>query len=166
MPVDREITEAPLKDNLVEFDSLAWRWAFWFESVRRLILKSRIEEIKFDGETNGDLTDQVFHVATRAMYVEAIFQIHSTLGTDGSAVNVQVVKDTGTTAPGAGTNLLTDNSGSGFNLKATINTVQEGSLTTTKPDRDLAKGDRLSVDFSGTLTAVTGVKIIVRLKAI
>jgi hypothetical protein len=163
MPVRREIAGAPVKQEMYQSGRLSFHWVLWLDTVRNLIFKSRIEEVSFTGQLSD--VDQVFHIATRASYVEAISQIHSTKGTDGSAVNVQVAKDTGTAAPGTGTNLLTDNSGAGFDLKATDNTVQEGSLSTTLTDRDLAKGDRLSVDFAGTLTAVAGMKITVRLKA-
>jgi len=163
MPIEREITEAPTRQEMFQLGKLSFPWVLWLDLVRSLLFKSRIEEVTFDGQLSDG--DQVFYIATRAMYVQAINQIHSTLGTDGGAVNVQVVKDTGTSAPGAGTNLLTNNSNAGFNLKATINTVQEGSLSTTLSDRDLAKGDRLSVDFAGTLTAVAGMKITVQLKA-
>lgn len=100
------------------------------------------------------------------MEVVAIRQVHSVAGSDGSAVNLQVVKDTGTDAPGAGTNLLTNNSNAGFNLKATANTVQTGTLTSTAATKKLAAGDRLSVDFAGTLTDVAGVVVTVTLRPV
>lgn len=114
----------------------------------------------------GATDDSAFYVATRPMEVVAIRQVHSVAGSDGSAVNVQVVKDTGTDAPGAGTNLLTNNSNAGFNLKATANTVQTGTLTSTAATKKLAAGDRLSVDFAGTLTDVAGVVVTATLRPI
>ena len=53
---------------------------------------------------------------------------------DAGAVNVQLVKDTSTDAPGAGTDLLTNNTDAGFNCKGTANTVQNGTLTATTAD--------------------------------
>ncbi|HYE86255.1 MAG TPA: hypothetical protein VEA16_07860 [Vicinamibacterales bacterium] len=113
---------------------------------------------------NASLADEAFFIADRAYEVVGVSQIHSTAGSDGSAVNLQVTKDTGTNAPGAGTDLLTNNSNAGFNLKGTANTVQTGTLTATLATKRLAAGDRLSVDFAGTLTAVAGVVVTVRLK--
>jgi hypothetical protein len=112
---------------------------------------------------NGSLADQVFFVATRAFTVTGVREVHAAAGNDAGAVNLQVTKDTGTNAPGAGTDLLTDNSGAGFNLKGTANTVQNGTLTGTAGALDLAAGDRLAVDFAGTLTTLAGVVVTVSL---
>lgn len=105
------------------------------------------------GET---LTDACFFIAHTACKVTGIRQVHSVAGSDGGAVNLQVTKDTGTNAPGAGTDLLTNNSDAGFNLKATANTVQTGTLTGTAASLILAAGNRLSIDVAGTPTAVAG----------
>lgn len=110
---------------------------------------------------NGSLADQAFYVATRNQKITRIDYIHSTAGTNGSAVNLQVEKCTGTTAPGSGTDLLTNNSNAGFDCKGTINTVQNGALSATAANLRLAPGDRLAVDFAGTLTALAGVVVVV-----
>ena len=120
----------------------------------------------FNMQANGSLADQSFFVATKNTEVTAAYYVHSTAGTDGSAVNVQLTKDTSTTAPGAGTNLLTNNSNAGFDCKGTINVVQTGALTATAADLRLAPGDRLSADFAGTLTALAGVVMIVVLSPV
>lgn len=109
----------------------------------------------------GGIADQAFFIANMPMKVSAIYYAHSTAGTNGSAVNLQVTKDTSTDAPGAGTDLLTNNTNAGFNCKATINVVQTGTLTATTSALWLAAGDRLSVDFSGTTTALAGVVLVV-----
>ena len=111
---------------------------------------------------NGDLIDSAFYIATRPQKVTGIKQIHSTLGTNGSAVSLQVTKDTGTNAPGAGTNLLTNNSNAGFNLKSTVETVQEGSLASAAATLLMNAGDRLALDFAGTLTTVAGLLVSVK----
>lgn len=123
-------------------------------------------EVTFGMLANGSLADQCFFVANRAYQVTAIREVHSVAGNDAGAVNLQVTKDTGTNAPGAGTDLLTDNTGAGFNLKGTANTVQTGTLTGTAASLQLAAGDRLSVDFAGTLTTLAGVVVTVSLKRI
>jgi hypothetical protein len=82
------------------------------------------------------------------------------------SLSLQVVKDTSTNAPGAGTNLLTNNTNAGFNCKSTANTVQTGTLSTTASDLQLAAGDRLALDFSAGATELVGVTVTVTLKRI
>lgn len=113
---------------------------------------------------NGVLADEAFFIADRAYEVVGVSQIHAVAGNDGGAVNLQVTKDTGTNAPGAGTDLLTNTAGAGFNLKATANTVQNGTLVATQATKRLAAGDRLSVDYAGTLTTLAGVVVTVKLR--
>jgi hypothetical protein len=122
--------------------------------------------VTFSMLANGSLADQAFFVSDRAYQVVAITEVHSVAGNDAGAVNVQVTKDTGTQAPGAGADLLTNNTNAGFNLKGTANTPQTGGLTATVANLKLAAGDRLSVDFAGTLTTLAGVVITVLLKRI
>lgn len=112
---------------------------------------------------NADCIDQAFFIADGYYTVVGIKYVHSTAGSDGSAVNVQVTKDTGTDAPGAGTDLLTNNTNAGFNCKGTANTVQDGTLVTTAGVVDLAPGNRLALDFAGTVTALAGVTVVVTL---
>lgn len=110
---------------------------------------------------NTGLADQCFYTATKTVKIARIDYVHATAGTNGSAVNVQVTKDTSTNAPGAGTDLLTNNTNAGFDCKGTINVVQSGALSATAANLILVPGDRLSVDFSGTLTALAGLVIVV-----
>jgi hypothetical protein len=77
---------------------------------------------------------------------------------------MQVTKDDSTDAPGAGNNLLTNNTNAGFDMKGTANTMQTGTLTATSADLRLAAGDRLSVDFAGTVTTLAGVVVTVVLR--
>lgn len=114
---------------------------------------------------NGSLADQSFFLATRAYIVTAISEVHSVAGNDAGAVNIQVTKDTSTNAPGAGTDLLTNNANAGFDAKGTANTVQTGTLAAAAA-LTLAAGDRLSVDFAGTLTTLAGVTVTVTLQPI
>lgn len=124
----------------------------------------RYVPVTFSMLANASLADQAFFIADRAYIVKAISEVHSVAGNDAGAVNLQVTKDTGTNAPGAGTDLLTDNSNAGFNLKGTANTVQNGTLVTTAATVTLAAGDRLAVDFAGTLTTLAGVVVTVLLE--
>lgn len=123
-------------------------------------------EVTFWARANGEAVDQAFFIANQAYQVTKVRQVHSTAGNDAGAVNVQLVKDTGTNAPGAGTDLLTNNTNAGFDLKGTANTVQAGTLTATTASLQLAAGDRLSLDFAGTTTSLVGVVVTVTLKRI
>jgi hypothetical protein len=74
-----------------------------------------------------------------------------------------VTKDVTTDAPGVGTDLLTNNTNTGFDLNATANTVQNGTLKTTAGLRKLNAGDRLSIDFANAIQSTAGLKIGVQL---
>ncbi len=106
-------------------------------------------------------TEQAFFVANCGLTISKLLFSHVVLGTDAGAVVAQVTKDTGTDAPGAGSDLLSTGSNAGFNCKSTINTVQVGTLKTTAGLTRMDPGDRLSVDFAGVMTAVAGVVITV-----
>lgn len=105
-------------------------------------------------------TDRVIFTAPYDCVIQSANCVFSVAGTDGGAVNLQLTKDTGTQAPGAGTDLLANNSNAGFNLKATVNTVQYASFKAGS-SRKLARGDRLALDFAGTQTSVDGLCVTV-----
>lgn len=113
---------------------------------------------------NGDNVDQNVFIADRPYIVEAVRESHATAGTDGGAVTLDVKKATGTTAIASGTTIL----GSTFDMKGTINTVVHktrgngGVLST--PVATLAEGDRLGVDYTGTITALAGVLVSIVLR--
>ena len=108
----------------------------------------------------GTLATTVFFVAPQACKVTAISEVHSTAGSDGSAVTAVVTKDTSTNAPGAGTSLHASGS---FNLKGTANTVQNAVLSATAATLTLAAGDRLAVKLTGTATALAGAVVTAQL---
>jgi hypothetical protein len=115
---------------------------------------------------NSLCIDQAFWTADGSYLVTGISYVHSTAGSDASAVNLQISKDTGTAAPGAGTDLLTNNTNAGFDCKGTANTVQAGVLVAAEATRTLVSGDRLSLDFAGTVTALAGVVVTVSLRRV
>lgn len=89
-------------------------------------------------------------------------EIHQTAGSDGSDVLLNLEKLSGTTAPNSGDEMLSED----LSLKATANTLQEGSITTDTADRTLEAGDRLCLKDTGTLTAVANVSVLVELTVI
>ena len=94
--------------------------------------------------------------------VEAI-ETHSVVGSDGSAVTVDVVKASPGTAPGSGTSLL----GTAFNLKSTANTpvhkykggTSTAALASSQVTRTVRSGQQIGLNFTGTLTASAGVSV-------
>jgi hypothetical protein len=116
--------------------------------------------VSFTGQTTEAATDRVFFIAPVACQVVSIREVHSVAA--GGASTLQVTKDTSTDAPGAGTDLLT----AGFDLNATANTVQTGSLTATTADLQLAAGNRLAIDFANTIQSTAGLCVTVWLKTI
>lgn len=123
-------------------------------------------EVSFHGQAAGAMVDQSFFVATQAYQVTKVRFVHAVAESTATTLYAQLVKDTGTDAPGAGTDLLTNNTNNGFDCKATANTVQTGTLTATTASLQLAAGNRLSVDFSAAATELVGVTITVTLKRI
>lgn len=100
--------------------------------------------------------DKTFFIAPRAMRVKRIVGRVTVAGNDAGAVTAVVRKVPSGTAITSGTAL---HSGS-MNLKGTADTNQELTLSTTATDLDLASGDALAVDFTGTLTLATGTIIV------
>ena len=97
--------------------------------------------------------DAVYFVADRAYRVKVITGRPTVAGTDGSAVTAVVKKAASATAITSGTAL---HSGT-YDLKGTANTNQALTLSTTDTDLNIAAGDCIGVDFTGTLTSATGV---------
>jgi hypothetical protein len=102
---------------------------------------------------NASSVDLVSFVASLAYRVRAITWRVEVAGTDGSAVTGAVKKAASGTAIASGTALHSSTA----NLKGTAATNQTLTLSTTTTDLDIAAGDAIGVDFTGTLTSATGV---------
>lgn len=100
-------------------------------------------------------TDQVFFVAHRPLVVKSVRQVHSVAA--GGTSTLTITKDASTAAPGAGTVIQTGS----FNLNATANTVQTGTLAASAATLTLAAGDRLSVKFANAIQSSAGVVVTV-----
>jgi hypothetical protein len=119
---------------------------------------------KYEDGAAGNATDRVFFLADAAYQITACSEIHSVAA--GGASVIQVTKETTTGAPGSGADLLTNNTNTGFDLNATANTLQAGTLTATGADLVLAAGDRLSVDYAQAIQSSAGVRITCTLKRV
>ena len=98
-------------------------------------------------------TDLVGFVATRAYRVTSITVRPLVVGSDGGAVTGQVRKAPSATAIASGTVMHTGTA----DLKGTANTNQTLALSATSTDLDIASGDAIGLDVTGTTTAARGV---------
>lgn len=114
--------------------------------------------VSYIGQTTEAATDRALFVAPIACSLVAASESHAVAA--GGASVLQLVKDTGTTAPGAGTDILTNNTNTGFDLNATANTPQVGTFAATS----FAVGDRLSMDFANTIQSTAGLVISIILR--
>ncbi len=114
--------------------------------------------VNYTGQTTEAATDRQIFVAPIACALVAVSEVHAVAA--GGASALQLVKDTGTTAPGAGTDILTNNTNSGFDLAATAQTVQVGTFAATT----FAVGDRISLDFAQAIQSTAGLCISIILK--
>ncbi len=116
---------------------------------------------KIDGTAAATATNYgAVFIADRKYRVVSAKEVHRTLGTDASAVTLEIGKATGTTADGSASVIsLTP-----FNLKAANATVQSTLMDTGAGANLLAPGDRLCLVDNGTLTAVADVCVTIILE--
>lgn len=151
-------------------DSAGKQWAYWFDSsgTLRFADAATVEAAGFNFSTGGIVAtpvvaqisgvaaaaavDQSFFIASRAYKVIDVRAVFGTASTSGT---LQIKKCTGTTAPGSGTDILTGT----ISLAGTANTALSGTLTATAADLLLAAGDRLALDFGGTVTNLVGLVV-------
>jgi len=100
-----------------------------------------------------------FFIASRPYEVMEIRAVWSALGTDAGAVTLNVERLQGTTAEGAGDNIIA----TAIDLKGAINTVNVAK-TTALQNRLISTGDRLALVDTGVLTAVNNLVVTVLLK--
>lgn len=108
-----------------------------------------------DAATAGNY--KTIMIVPTPMTLTGFKEVHTVLGTDGSAVTLDLEKLTGTTAPGSGSSMLL----STVSLKSTINTVVTGSLTATLANRSVVAGDRIALKLAGTPTSVANVTVLI-----
>lgn len=110
---------------------------------------------------NASLVDQVFFIANQAYKVKAIYEIHTTAGTvAGCTATIKKVISGSTIANGTALHSST------IALDGTAETLQTATLSTNTATLTLAAGDRLALDYGGTLTTLAGVVVTVYLQAL
>ena len=114
---------------------------------------------------NASSVDDWIFIADRAYTTVSVKEIHSVAGGSAAAAAIRKVTAAGTAAPGASAGatvkeLLT----AALDLTTTANISQTATLTATTADRDLAAGDKIGSDLSGTLTGLAGCVVVIELK--
>lgn len=118
---------------------------------------------KIDGDAAATaLNYGVIYIANRPCEVIAVFERHRTKGSDGSAVTLQIEKCPSGIAPDSGVTLLA----TALDLRANNNTTQEGTLTVTKGNLQLAFGDSLILKDAGILTSLSDVCVTIIARAL
>ena len=129
----------------------------WFDiDQRRLHVHWTIPGIQAATATNYG----VFFIVPLISLVVGFQEVHQTAGSDAGTVSLMLEKLTGTTAPDSGSSVLS----AALSLKATANTVQTGTITSTSANKTMAIGDRLCLKDAGTLTAVANVTVLLTLQ--
>ena len=108
--------------------------------------------------------DKWVFIANRAYEVVSIEEVHSVVGGASAAVKARKVLNVSAPGASAGANVV-EFATAAFDLTAAVNTVQTATLSATASDYQLADGDKIGLDFSGTLTGLVGV-LTITLKAI
>ena len=111
----------------------------------------------------SSVADVQFFTAPVKCQVVGIREVHETAGSDGGAVTGTIRRCQGTEAATAGDDLLGTTK---INFKGTALTEQTPALTDTTANLILEAGDRLSLDVTGTTTALAGVIVTVLLKRV
>lgn len=123
--------------------------------------------LTLDFPLNASIGDGPVFIADAPYEVVSVSEVHDTAGTDGGGVALDVLKSTGTQNTEAGATVLATT----FNLKSTPATVVQktrsnGGLAASRSACQLAKGDRLGLDYDGTLTSLAGHVVVIVLQPI
>jgi hypothetical protein len=129
-------------------------------------VNSDSRRIEITSELLAASVDKWVFVADRAYQVTAVNEVHSVVGGSSAAVRPRKVTAAGTDAPGAAASAtVKELTTANIDLTASINVVQTPALSATAADLLLAAGDKIGLDFSGTLTGLVG-SISIALKAV
>lgn len=145
-------------DKIADFIRERYQNLDYFTHIERF---ARLPAVNAD-QTGDNLTvtveylaasvDKRFFTAPQACIVTSVQCVPTVIGSDGGAVTAVVEKLDDAEALTNGDDVTTGT----FDLKGTADTVQTGTLGTAAI-RTMSVGETLAVDFTGTLTAATGV---------
>lgn len=101
--------------------------------------------------------DKWVYVASKACKVVAVRECHSVIGGSGAVVRPRKITAATTATPGAAVaGGITELTAADIGLETAINVAQNAGLTATVADLSLAAGDKIGLNFSGTLTGLVG----------
>jgi hypothetical protein len=152
-------------------DTAGNEWVYWFDvnGVLRFADIATVVAASFNFNTGGKVAnvdmlqatllaasvDTDIAVATQPFIVLDVRETHSVVG--GASAAVRPRKITDTSAPGAAASgTVKEITTAALDLTLSVNTQRQGALSATPADYTFAVGDRLALDFSGTLTGLVG----------
>lgn len=101
--------------------------------------------------------DKWVFVADRPYRVVGITEAHSVIGGSGAVVTPRKIASATVAAPGASVAAgITELTTAAIGLETAVNVAQVATLTATDADRLLATGDKIGLNFAGTLTGLVG----------
>ena len=129
------------------------------------ILSDYTLEIDFEAQSTSITksilgTNFPFFIARHPMEVMWVAESHIVAGTNAGAVTMDVVKLTSGQAVASGVSILTAE----FDMKSTANTPVQKQGKDLANTRQLKNGERLALDFTGTLTDLAEVQVTLYLK--
>lgn len=102
--------------------------------------------------------DKWAYVANRACKVVAIRECHSVISGAGGVVRPRKILAATTAVPGAAVAAgITELTAADIGFETAVNVAQNAGLAATVADLSLAVGDKIGLNFSGTLTGLVGV---------
>lgn len=107
--------------------------------------------VNYNYDIAGSIVDSWVFIADADYELVGARLIPTVVGTGGAAT-ADVKKASGTTALTSGTTMLT----AGMDCVGVVNTQVTATLSATTANRRLASGDRIGIDFTGTLTSAVG----------
>lgn len=115
------------------------------------------ETFEVPSELLAASVDKYVFIAQRACKLVGVKEIHSVVGGSGAQVSPRKILAANASAPGAAVAAgITELTTAVIDLTTTVNTTQTPTLTATIADRSFAAGDKLALDFGGTLTGLVG----------
>lgn len=116
------------------------------------------ETFEITSELLAASVDKWMFVATRPCKVVAVRECHSVIGGSGAVVRPRKITAATTAAPGAAVAAgITELTAADIGLETAVNVAQNAGLTATVADLSLAAGDKIGLNFGGTLTGLVGV---------
>lgn len=118
--------------------------------------EDNVKYIAITSELLAASVDKWVFVADRAYKVMGVKEVHSVIGGSGAAVRPRKIASATTATPGASVAAGITEISASIGLETDINVVQTSTLVATAADLLLAAGDKIGLDFSGTLTGLVG----------